>query len=167
MSKNKDKEENKEIDLEKSELVKANEELEVWKEKCVRVSADFQNFKNRSSQELIRWSSKAKEDVVKDVLLIVDDFDRAFSECEKHGIEKDDQIWLDGFKMIQKSLYKLLEKHDVEEVSQNDKFDPEIHEAISQVESDDHKSDEIVHVMQKGFSSKGKVLRPSKVVVAK
>ena len=163
----KDKKEREETRGEKSDLEKTKEELEQWKDKCVRISADFQNFKNRSSQELVRWASRAQEDVIKDILSIVDDFDRAFSECEKHGIEKKDQIWLDGFEMIQKSLYKLLEKYDVKEVSQNNKFDPEFHEAVSHIESDQHKSGEIVYIMQKGFICKGVVLRPSKVAVAK
>ena len=163
----KDKNKLEDVCSEKTELEGAKEELAQWKEKYLRANADFQNFKNRSSQEMARWASRAQEDVIKDILSIVDDFDRAFSECEKHGIEKEDQIWLDGFKMIQKSLYKLLEKYEVKEISQNEKFDPEFHEAVSQVESDKHKSGEVVHILQKGFIRNGQVLRPTKVAVAK
>jgi molecular chaperone GrpE len=144
-----------------------DKQLEELQERFLRVNADFQNYKNRIEQESLKWISGAQENVLIDFLSIVDDFDRAFAECEKHGIEKGDQIWLDGFKMISDSLYKLLEKYGVGEIEQSKEFNPEIHEAIAHIDSADHKSNELVDVTQKGFKRKDKVIRPSKVVVAK
>ena len=138
-----------------------------WEEKYIRLNADFQNYKKRTEQESILWIRRSKEDVLQNVLNIVDDFDRAFSECEKHGVSDEDQIWLDGFKMTSKSLYKLLKKYDVRAIETDKGFDPEYHEAVAHIDSKDHKTGHIVHVMQKGFMIGKKVLRPAKVGVAK
>ena len=61
---------------------------------------------------------------------------------------------------------KILEKHKVEEIKENKVFDPYLHEAIAHIKSDDHKSGEIVQVIQKGFKIGDKILRPAKVSVA-
>ena len=149
------------------QLEECKEQEGQLKEKLLRSTADFHNYKNRTEQESLLWISKAKEGVLQDFLSIVDDFDRAFAECEKHGIKKEDQIWLDGFKLITKSLYKLLEKYHVTEIQDNKEFNPEVHEAVVQLDSDQHKSGEVVQVLQKGFMFQDKVLRPAKVSVAK
>ena len=87
-------------------------------------------------------------------------------EYKKNEIKEAD-VWIAGFEMIQKSLNKLLEKYEVKEISDFQNFDPELHEAIAQVASDEHESGQIVNVVQKGYILKDKILRPAKVTVAK
>ena len=72
-----------------------------------------------------------------------------------------------GFALIHKELHKFLEKHGVTEIKEVAEFDPNLHEAIMNVESADHQSGAIVQVLQKGYMFKGQVLRPAKVSVAK
>jgi len=144
----------------KQELVQA-------KEKLIRVTADLQNFKKRVEKEKIQWMHIAQSDLIHDILSIVDDFDRALAEKDKEGVSPELAAFLEGFVMIWKSLYKFLEKYNVTEITQVQQFDPNLHEAISQIDSPDHTSGDIVDVIQKGFMYKEKVLRPAKVVVAK
>lgn len=141
-------------------------QLEQIKNTLVHVTADFENFKKRTEKEKIEWIVAGKKQFILDVLEIVDDFDRALQEHKK---KKDSNLdaWLQGFELIGSALYKLLEKHNVYEIKNTTTFDPELHEALTQVESDEHTSGNIVMVLQKGFMFDDVVLRPAKVSVAK
>jgi len=172
--KNNEENENKKKSAEDNFSANENKALEVCKNqlddvkgKLVRVSADLQNYKRRVEKEKIQWIQIAQSEIIADLLSVVDDFDRAMVEYEKKELPKELQSFLDGFVMISKSFYKLLEKYNVKEITENKQFDPTLHEAISQIDSPDHKTDEIVEVVQKGYMLKDKVLRPAKVVVAK
>lgn len=131
-------------------------EITLWKDQCRRISAEFENFKKRTDRDQVRWSEIAKESILKELLSLVDDFDRAI---EQSG---DDN----GMKMIQQSFMKLLEKHGVKVMGETVEFNPEFHEAIMQVESADHESGQVVQILSKGFMIKDRVLRPAKVSVA-
>ncbi len=149
------------------ELESCKNEVQVLKDSFLRLSADFENYKKRITKEKSEWLISAQNDIILDILNIVDDFDRAFTELHKKEISKEFQNWISGFELIHKSLYKLLNKYNVKEIQDNNIFNPEIHEAIAQVESADKKSGQIVNVAQKGFTFNNRVLRPAKVVVAK
>jgi len=156
----------KEDSQKKSELELCKNELHEWKEKWVRARADLENFTKRVEKEKIEWIRIAHSEVLKDLLTIVDDFDRALHLKEQTDVSSQVKPFLEGFIMISKSLYKFLEKYGITEITETT-FDPQLHEAIAQIESKDHNSGEIVEVMQKGFLIKDVVLRPAKVVVAK
>ena len=104
--------------------------------------------------------------MIVDLLPVIDDFDRALEEAEKENVDESAQ-WLEGVKMIHKAFYEYLKKQDVAEIEQMQTFDPELHEALMQVESEDHKEGDIVQVLQRGFTLKEKVIRPAKVSVCK
>ncbi len=152
---------------ENKSLENCQNELQQSKESLIRLSADFDNYKRRIEKEKIAWIEMAKSDLLSDILDIVDNFDRAMLEQKKTEQNKDLTAWLSGFEMIYKSLYKFLEQNNVKEITDFKGFNPEFHEAISQIESPEHKSGDIVSVLQKGFLLKDKVLRPAKVIVAK
>ena len=166
---NKSDQENKEQTQEtaKTELQVCKTELQELKEKFMHVSADLENFTQRVNKERMQWARRSQELVFLDVLSVIDDFDRSLEEQKKVELSKEMQAWLSGFDMIRGALAKLLEKYDVKEITEVKVFDPNIHEALMQVDSADHKSDEIVQVMQKGYRFKNSVLRPAKVSVAK
>ena len=149
-----------------NELVKCQADLQQWKESMLRVSADFENFKKRTLREKSSWIDEARADVLLDLLGIVDNFDRAFSQPNSSG-EQSFNIWLQGFEMIRKSLYELLTRYEIKAIASGLPFDPQFHEAISQVDSSTVASGEVVETVQKGFLIKDRVLRPAKVVVAK
>ena len=150
-----------------SDVKDCNQELQDWKEKYMRARADLDNFSKRVEKERIQWITIAHSEILNDLLAVVDNFDRALNPKEKKDLPKEVQIFLDGFTMISKSFYKFLDSYSVKEITDTKLFDPQLHEAIAQIESADHKSGDIVEVMQKGFMIKDKVLRPAKVIVAK
>ena len=149
------------------ELHACRQAQESWKEKCLRISADFENFKKRLSKEQAQWAESAQIQVLKDLLPIIDDFDRAYEEIQKKERVADLDAWISGFTLIRSSLHKLLQKFGVSEIKNYTDFDPLYHEAVTQVESVDHKPGQIVQVFQKGYQYKDHVLRPARVSVAK
>lgn len=130
-----------------------------WKDRCLRTAAEFENYKRRSEKERVLWITNTQASILTDVIGLVDDFERAFAN-------KDETSSLQGFELIYKSLQKILEKYGVQEIKEVTEFDPNLHEAIMQVESPDHKAGQIVQVLQKGYRFKDQILRPAKVSVA-
>lgn len=160
-----------EKDLQEAQPEVNNEELEQcqadlakWKDSFLRANADFENFKKRTIKEKSNWIHEARAEVILDLLGVVDNFDRALDQ--QNGADDSVAAWLQGFEMIHKSLYEMLTKYDVKPIAANLPFDPQFHEAISQVPSEDVESGQIVNTVQKGFMMKDHVLRPAKVVVA-
>jgi molecular chaperone GrpE len=147
------------------QLQECKNELAQWKERSLRISADFENYKKRVEREKDQWIRMAQSNILFDLLSIADDFDRALNEARKSGSDQL-KVWIEGFELTKKSLDKLLAKYDVQEVKETVKFNPELHEAVMHVESPDHKSGDVVTVLQKGYVFKGHVLRPAKVSVA-
>ena len=150
-----------------NELAKCQADLQHWKESVLRISADFENFKKRTSREKTTWIEEAQADVILNLLDTVDNFDRALSQSIATDSDAKFGVWLQGFEMIRKSLYDLLARYDVKQIALNLPFDTHFHEAISQVDSNAVASGEIVETVQKGFMIKDRVLRVAKVVVAK
>lgn len=149
-----------------------------WKDRFFRTAAEFENYKKRSEKEKVLWITSSQSSLLYDLLPIVDDFDRAFapslrlsgsSDSASSGGQAtgDAKSMLVGFELIHKALQKFLEKNGVQEIKEVSHFDPNLHEAIMQVESPEHKAGDIVQVLQKGYMFKGQVLRPTKVSVAK
>lgn len=135
-------------------------EKDEWKDRCLRTAADYENFKRRSEKERVQWITNTQAAMLNDLLSVVDDFDRAFANKDQAGSPE-------GFQMIYKSFQKLLDKFGVQEIKEVAEFDPNLHEAIMQVESPDHQAGQIVQVLQKGYRFKDQILRPAKVSVAK
>lgn len=163
----KDTNQNPELNELKESLQSCKQDCHEWKDKYIHVSADLQNYKRRTEQQQALWGMRAQADVLLQLLPIVDDFDRALSEHYNRERTPELDEWLKGFELIGKSLYKFLQDAGVAEIKEIIYFDPYIHEAIVQVESDKHTSGEIVDVIQKGYMFKDQVLRPAKVTVAK
>jgi len=113
------------------------------------------------------WVSTAQAEILTDLLTIVDNFERALAEHEKQEKISEHKAWIEGFALIYQSLITLLHKSDIKEITEYGIFNPIYHEALIQIDSPDHESGAIVEIMQKGYSFKGKVLRPAKVSVAK
>lgn len=139
------------------------QEMAEWKEKYLRLSADFQNYKRRLEKEQLHFVRMIKADLLSKVLSIVDNFDRALERRE----EGDQCAFREGFELIRKDLYAFLEKQNVKEMDYYEEFNPEFHEAIMHVESDRHEPGQIVEVLLKGYLINDEVLRPAKVSIAK
>ena len=151
----------------RNKLQECQSDVEMWKDKLFRVTADFQNFKRRTEKEQALWMQTAQTDILQNLLPIVDDIDRAVVESAKQEQSPEFKVWIEGLSMISVSLYKFLKKSGVEEITQLTHFDPTLHEALAAVQIPGKQEGDIVEVLQKGFMLKGEVLRPAKVAVAK
>lgn len=134
-------------------------------DKLLRVTADFQNYKTRTEKERMQSIQLGQVTVITKMLTIVDDVDRALEEAKKQGSAHIN--WLAGFDLIAKSLHQLLADYNVRPIEQVHTFDPELHEALTQVDAPNTASGAIVTVLQKGYMVDNRVLRPTKVTVAK
>jgi len=166
MSDSYEKEHNQKEQIDAEQEHVQTEECALIKENFIRLTADFQNFKRRVEKDREQWSYLAQADVVIAFLPIVDNFERALVEAKKNQESSDFAQWITGFELIYKSLQTTLEKMGVTPIKENSTFNPELHEALVTVPSEEHNEGDIVEVMQQGFMFKGKVLRPSKVSVA-
>ena len=131
----------------------------------MRITADMINTVRRKDEELSRMLKYASEDIIKELLEVVDNFERALSMDDDN---KEDEVskFLKGFEMIYKSILNILEKNEVKEIEALGKeFDPSVHQAVLTDHKDDAKENEVIEVMQKGYTYKGKVIRPAMVKV--
>jgi molecular chaperone GrpE len=151
---------------EKEALAKAQAAAAEWADKYLSLTADFQNYKKRVVQERADWAHDAQKLVFIELLAVIDNFERAL-EQEKKRENSEGVAWLAGFEMIYQSLEKILTKFGVQEITDFSVFNPKYHEALVQVESDKHKSGQVVQVLQKGYIMHDKVIRPATVSVAK
>lgn len=159
--------ESSDTSMQNAQLATCITERDSWKEKYMRVQADFDNFSKRIDKERIGWRVSAQSIVLQDIIAIIDDFDRAFEQLESQKDSADLKTWIAGFDMIHKAFYKFLDKYEVKEISASMPFDTQYHEALMYVDAPEKKSGDIVTILQKGYTFKGQVLRPAKVSVAK
>lgn len=138
-------------------------------DKLLYVYAEFENFKKRVARDLQQQMTYANEKLIKEVLPIIDNLCRAKDHACENGEKTEERFakFLEGIDLILKQLMDVLGKFGVEELSSvGEKFDPNFHEAMEQVESDKHDNGDVVDEYQKGYKFHGRVIRPSKVSVA-
>ena len=138
-------------------------------DKLLYVYAEFENFKKRTARDLLQQMTYANEKLIKEVLPIIDNLCRAKDHACENGEKTEEKFakFLEGIELILKQLKDVLGKFGVEELSSiGEKFDPNFHEAMEQVESDEHDNGDVVNEYQKGYKFHGRVIRPSKVSVA-
>ncbi len=153
---------------EESELKKCQEELQEQKDKYLRAYADFENMKKRLEREKTNAVIFANEAFAKDLLTVLDTFENALSSFDKiEANEEAVEKIKEGMVLTYEQLLSILKKHGVEEIACEGEFNPEFHQAVTQMESDEHKSGEIVQVLQKGYKLKDRVLRASMVATCK
>jgi molecular chaperone GrpE len=156
-----------EVEAEKSEPVeddrlsaaeaKAEEHLNDLK----RLAAEFENYKKRAAREQVALSTRATERLVKELLPIVDDLERALEAAEEHEEAKLEE----GVRLVHRQLASALEREGLAEIETNGKFDPHVHEALLSQPSDAEEGS-VIEVVQKGYKLGDKVIRPARVVVA-
>ncbi len=150
-------EEGEEEEFTKEELQEEVEELE---SSLKKVMADFDNYKKRMIKEKKRIRQLANKSLMVDLLEVLDDFERA--------LDNEEDIDRDGVKMIFNKFMKTLENHGLEKIeAQGKEFDPMYHECVQSEENDDAEKDQIIEIFQHGYKLNDKVIRPSKVKVAK
>ena len=168
--KNKSEKVNKSVknDNQKNLLATDNlkDELSQEKDKFLRLFAEFENYKRRTSKERIDLFSTASQDVIQSLLPVIDDFDRALIEMSKH----EETELSKGVKLIKNKLQSTLEQKGLSliEVNNGDIFDSDIHEAVTQISApNDELIGKIIDVIEKGYKLGDKVIRFPKVVIGK
>ena len=147
-----------------NELNEAKEELKKERDNFLRLFAEFENYKKRTSRERIELFSTANKEVLTAMLPILDDFERGLQEIEKSS----DPVLLDGMKLIYNKLKNTLNQKGLKlmEVKQGDTFDAEIHEAISQIPAPSKKlKGKIIDVVENGYKLGETIIRYPKVVI--
>jgi molecular chaperone GrpE len=150
------------VDLNKK-LEEKEKEAAVNYDRYLRAVAELDNYRKRAAREKTDIIKYGKEDIIRDILPFVDSLDRAL----EHDTG-DVQAFKDGVALIQEQLLSCLKKHGVERIETAGlNFNPNFHEALMQMESDQHEDNKIVSEMERGYLLNGRLLRPSKVCVCK
>ena len=135
-------------------------------DRLLRVSAEFENYQKRAAREMNDFRKFANESFVKAMLPVVDNLDRAIesSSNDKHA----DSSMLEGVNMTLKEILKVFEQFGVKPFESIGKtFDPSLHQAVMQEETETHPENSVVKELQKGYMMHDRLLRPAMVVVSK
>lgn len=135
-------------------------------DRLLRTSAEFENYQKRAAREMNDFRKFANESFVKAMLPVVDNLDRAVesSNNDKHA----DTSVLEGVKMTVKEILKVFEQYNVKPFESLGKtFDPSLHQAVMQEETEEHPENSVVQELQKGYMMHDRLLRPAMVVVSK
>ncbi len=140
---------------------KQKEYLEGWR----RERSDFSNYKRRIEREQASLTQNITGEILKKYLLILDDLSRAMKMRPKDG---EGASWADGIELIYRKLQSILDAEGIQRIpAEQEKFDPNRHEAITVEDSPDHESGQIIEVLQDGYTLGDRVLRPARVRVAR
>ncbi len=151
--------EEKEEDVKKEEKDPVQQELDETKDRLLRLTAEYSNYKRRSEKEKQDAYVYAKSDTLKALLPVIDNLERALA-----NETKDYDAFKKGVEMTFDNLTSILETLGVEVFGEpGDIFDPNLHNAVMHVEDEEHKNGEIVDVFQKGYKIGDKIVRPAMV----
>ncbi len=132
-------------------------------DKYLRLAAEFENYKKRMAREYIRIMETSTDDYSRELLDIVDDFERALSHSDAGS-----EVIRQGMDLILAKMNELLKKKGIEKIAAvGERFDPALHEAVAQIESNTTEEGIILEEIQKGYRADGRILRPARVAVAK
>ncbi|WP_416144512.1 nucleotide exchange factor GrpE [Planococcus koreensis] len=145
------------------ETEKLREELEAERNKYLRLMADFDNYKRRAVKDRQEAEKFRAQSVLVDLLPVLDNFERALAMGT--GSEESSSL-LKGVEMVQKSLLEAVKREGLEEIkSVGEAFDPNVHQAVMQEKDDSAEAGSVLMELQKGYTLKGRVLRPAMVKV--
>ena len=130
-------------------------------ERLLRLAADFDNFKKRVARERQELVTLANERLVKELLPILDDLERALVAAAEHEEARLEE----GVRLVHRELGSLLERNGVKEIDTGGAFDPNVHEALL-VQPSEAGEGSVIDVVQKGYTLGERVVRPARVVVA-
>jgi molecular chaperone GrpE len=157
--------ENTEQADEVEEVVDETEALRVENEELIdtlqRLQAEFDNYRKRVARDQENLVARAHERLVKELLPVVDDLERALDAAEHHEEAKLEE----GVRLVHRALTEALTREGLAEIETNGKFDPHVHEALLTQPSEAEEGS-VIEVLQKGYRLGDRVLRPSRVAVA-
>lgn len=172
MKKDKKVEEKKVENIEEIQEDTTNDEVELLgnrikelENSLLRNQAELQNYKRRRDEEFSRLLKYEGIDVIKEILPIIDNFERAIN-MDDDNLDDEVSKFLEGFKLIYSNMKNVLNKFEVKEISDTEvEFDPSVHNAVLTSSDDTKEKGIVLEVMQKGYMYKDKVIRPAMVKV--
>lgn len=145
---------------------KSEEKIKSLEEALLRKDADMINYRKRKEEEVTRMLKYSNEDIAKDLLPIVDNFERAIS-LDDDNLDDELSKFLEGFKMIYCHLNDVLNRYEIKAIDGNKKpFDPNYHQAVLTEKVEGMESGMVIEVLQKGYLLKDKVIRSAMVKVS-
>jgi molecular chaperone GrpE len=141
------------------------EKQDAW-DRLVRTTADFDNYRKRTRKEIDDARIDTKGRVLREILPVIDNLERAVGHAA--ASPGDAAVILDGVKLVLRQFEQALERCEVKPVpAEGQPFDPNLHEAMGQVESAEHPPGTVVQVLQRGYQTGGRLLRPALVMIAR
>ena len=149
----------------KEGIEELKEQLASEKDRVLRLAAEFENYKKRKQRESDEFKKFANETIFRQLLTIVDNLERAIFSTKENS---DETGLLEGVKLTYKEILKLFETFNVKPVeAENQMFDPNFHQAITQVKTDEFPENSVTAVLQKGYLLHDRLIRPAMVIVSK
>ncbi len=155
-----------EVTSDSQEVVEPKEaDVEELQDRVLRLQAEFQNYKKRVERERARFREQAAAELIQQLLPALDSLEKAMGYSANRP--EDDPL-RQGVELMFSQLKEVLEREGLAEVTASgDVFDPEVHEAVMTVDVDDSAAERVVEELQKGYTFRGRLLRPAKVSVGK
>ncbi len=150
------------------ELETVTAELESLRDRWLRAVAEQENLRKRTQREVTDARRFAQADLMRDLLEVLDNFERAAASVEDQELPEQMRSFKEGMDLIRRHLWEVLAARGLERIEAGPgvRFDPSVHEAVMQTESAEHEQGAIVEVVQAGYRLGDLVVRPSRVVVA-
>jgi molecular chaperone GrpE len=143
-------------------LARAQRERDEYLDLARRAQADFENYRKRAAREAAAAGERAKSGLVRELLPVVDNLERALASAGQ-----EEQHLAEGVRLVHSELIAVLERHGVEQFDPSgERFDPSEHEALSMRDQDGAESGLVLDVVEKGYRANGTILRPARVVVS-
>ena len=151
------------VAMEHNELKDSADGQKDYYDILLRTQAEFENYKKRTEKEMCGFRDFANAQLVKDLLVVIDDFQNALASPAKGA----DEQFVKGMELIFTNFFGVLEKEGLGEIRpENESFDPWKHEAVEMIPTDEVPEHTVIGVIQPGYQFKDKVIRPAKVRVA-
>jgi molecular chaperone GrpE len=152
-----------------TELNRQKEQSDKYRDELLRKAADFENFRKQKDRESMMASSRALENIIRELLPVVDDVKRVLQHAPLNAETSGEaRLYIEGVELVKKNLEKWLDHKGVKAIeSKGMKLDVNFHEAISQIDQPDAEPDTIIEEYQTGYMLGDRVIRHAKVIVAK
>ena len=159
-------EENEGLDEESTDISDKDSQIAELKDKYLRLAAEFENYKRRTVKEKLNMMGTANRDTLSALLPVMDDFDRAKKNAED---ENSTEHFSEGVMMVYNKLFNTLQQKGIKAMESNgEDFDPELHEAITEIPAPSNEmKGKVIDTVEKGYYLKEAILRYAKVVVGK
>jgi molecular chaperone GrpE len=166
-------------DTDAASLAELEKERDEYLDSLQRLKAEFDNFRKRTAREQEAFAARANEALLKELLPILDDLERALEAAEERSArsaagqspaarthsEREAKLE-EGVRLVHRALAEIARKHGLEEIETNGAFDPHVHEALLTQPVEETEPGSVLQVLQKGYRLGDRVLRPARVVVA-